>query len=98
MKIYFERSGGFAGMRMTASLDTASLDLDKANKLEDIVRNSSFFTLAPKTVRPQMGADYFRYKITIETQDKKHTVEVTDMMIPPSLKPLIDILVDSARE
>lgn len=98
MKIYFERSGGFAGIRMSAFIDTMLLDRDEANKLQTIIENSLFFDLPTKTVEPKFGADYFRYKITIETQDKKHSIEVTDMTISPAIKPLIDILIDKARE
>lgn len=96
MKIYFERSGGFAGIPQSVTIDTTLLDRDEANKLQTMVENLHFFDLPTKIVAPKNGADYFNYKITIEVQNKKHSIEVTDMTMPSEIKTLIDLLIDKA--
>lgn len=98
MKIYFERSGGFAGIKMSTSIDTSLLDKDEADKIEEIVNNSQFFTLDPKIAGPKTGADFFNYKITIESEDRKRTLETSDMTLPSEIGPLLRILKDKATQ
>jgi hypothetical protein len=94
MKINFERSGGFAGMLTTVSVDTSSLPSEQAAQIQNMVEDANFFNLSSAPPPPKRGpADYFKYKITLEAEDgRKHTVECTDIAMQPSIKPLIDFL------
>jgi hypothetical protein len=94
MKINFERSGGFAGMLTTLSVDTSSLPSEQAAQIQNIVEDANFFNLYSTPPPPKGGpADYFKYKITVEAEgERKHTVECTDVTMQPSIKPLIDFL------
>jgi hypothetical protein len=94
MKINFERSGGFAGMLSTVSVDTSSLPSEQAAQIQNIVEDANFFNLSSTPPPPKRGpADYFNYKITVEAENgRKHTVECTDIAMQPSIKPLIDFL------
>lgn len=96
MKIYFERSGGFSGIRISLSLDTASLPSDEAETLQTTVEDTKFFEIVPESLQSKKGADYFQYKIIVEKEGKKHTVETTDIATHPSLRPLIALLQDRA--
>jgi len=98
MKIHFERSGGLAGMRTVATLDTDSLPSDEARQIQAMVDNARFFDLPLKSPKPKKGADYFQYKLTVETEGRKHTVETNDATMQPALRPLIDFLVKKARK
>jgi hypothetical protein len=100
MKINFERSGGFAGMLTTVSVDTSSLPSEQASKLQNMVEDSNFFSLSSAPPPPKHGpADYFNYKITVEAEDgRKHTVECTDIGMQPSIKHLIDFLGKQAKK
>ena len=92
MKIHFERSGGFAGMLTTVSVDTSLLPSEQAGQIQNIVEDANFFNLTSAPPPPKRGvADYFIYKITVE-DGRKHTVECTDIAMQPSIKPLIDFL------
>lgn len=94
VKIYFERTGGFAGMRTSASLDTDNLPPNESERLHDMCNNMDFFNM-PSMSTPKSGAaDFFRYKITIESKDGKHTVETTDMSMTPELENLVSFLSD----
>lgn len=95
MKIYFERTGGLAAIRTFLSLDTDSLPPEESEKLQVMVEEANFFNLPPKT-EAKKGADYFHYKITLETKDNKHTVETTDISITPKFETLVNFLSDKA--
>jgi len=93
MKIFFEQSGGVAGIANNISIDSNSLDHQEASELQHLVDNSNFFDLPSESTAQLRGADYLEYKITIETNDnKKHSIKTTDLTIPPNVAPLIRYL------
>jgi hypothetical protein len=100
MKINFERSGGFAGLLTTLSVDTSSLPSEQAAQIQNMVEHANFFNPSSAPPPPKGGpADYYKYKITVETEDeRKHTVECTDIAMQPSIKPLIDFLGKQAKK
>lgn len=98
MKISFERSGGFAGIKMTAVLDTESLPPGDARRLQEMVDASGFLNLPEFFPAPEKGADYFQYKLTVESEGRKHPVEVSEPSVPAKLRPLIDWLTKAARK
>ena len=100
MRIHFERTGGFAGMTTSTTVDTSSLPSDEAHKVEDLVQQANIPNTSTTTENsPKRGAaDYFTYKITIESEDgTQHTVECTDVAMQPSIKPLLDFLTNHLR-
>lgn len=99
MKILFERTGGFSGIRVNVRIDTDSLPQDEANELLEMVRSSGYFNL-PAVISPTSqisGADQFIYKITVEDEGREHTVQMTDGAVPDELQQLILKLVRIAR-
>ena len=59
-----------------------------------MVENSKFFELPSKSTPPDRRvADYFKYTITLQTDDgRTHTVETTDLTKGSELSPLIAYL------
>jgi hypothetical protein len=101
MKIYFERSGGFAGISITTMVDIHSLPPDEAHKIQSMIDNAKeFFDLkkSPPLLPPKRAADYFKYKVTIETEQKKYTIETNDITMPSELRPLISYLIDKVKK
>jgi hypothetical protein len=93
MKIYFKQSGGLTGIDNSISINSDSLDRQEASELQQLVNNANFFDLRSDPAIPLRGADYLEYKITIETNDnKKHSIKVTDLTMPPNIGPLISYL------
>ena len=43
MKIYFERSGGFTGRKLRATVDSADLPAGEADRLETMLARAHFF-------------------------------------------------------
>jgi len=61
MKITVKRSGGFAGITTTASVDTGSLDAYSAHAIEAIVARTTTAVSDPGAMLP----DAFQYDVTI---------------------------------
>jgi hypothetical protein len=102
MRVHFERSGGFGGMRLTAELDTDQLQAtygaahvqrvlspEEARHLERLVESSDFFTLPARTSSAGRGADRFQYIITVENAGKRHSVHTIDEAAPEALSALL---------
>lgn len=97
MRIHFERTGGFAGMRMTATVDTESLSPDEARDWREMVDAAGFFDLPATITTPTPGADRFQYKLTVEAEGRRHTVEMGEAAAPEALQPLLQRLTAVAR-
>jgi hypothetical protein len=98
-KIYFERSGGFAGISISTMVDIHSLPPDEAHKIQSMIDNAKEFLYQPSKLPPSpvQGADYFKYKVTVETEEKKYTMETNDITMPSELRPLISYLEKSSN-
>jgi hypothetical protein len=105
MRIHFERSGGFANIRLSAEADTdarelifgaarvkRSLSAEEARKLEEMVKAADFFNSPAAATRPAQGADRFQYIVTVEVGGKRHTVQTSEAVAPAGLRPLLDFL------
>jgi|SRR5215472_12042427 hypothetical protein len=98
MRVYFESSGGLAGMYRSATIDTDSGNPEDEIKLRDLITDSDFFNLPSESPRPKPGsADYLHYKITVESEGLSHTVSTNDTTLPPRLFPLISFLQSKAK-
>lgn len=100
MKIYFERSGGFSGSRIAATIDTNLLRSGERKQISDLLYSSKFFDLASKSQPLKVeGVDFFKYKITVDTEGhKQFSLEITDFSTPPELKPLINFMTERAQK
>jgi hypothetical protein len=99
MKIQFERTGGFAGLRLGCEVDITTLPTHEAQAIQDEVESANFFEL-PAHLPSRSGADRFTYRIEVESAGKKHTVEFGEEAMPEILRPLVqrlNILARSAR-
>jgi hypothetical protein len=104
MKIQFERTGGFAGMHMSTTIDTKTLPPNDAKDVQDLIDSSQFFQVPPnsaslETSKASKGAaDYFTYKITVENGEKKHSVECNDLNMQPKVKRLVNFLTKHSKK
>ncbi|MBW4578713.1 MAG: hypothetical protein KME42_03955 [Tildeniella nuda ZEHNDER 1965/U140] len=96
MQISLERSGGFTGMPLTITVDTATLNPDRATQLRQLLEAADFFRL-PSTPSAPAQPDRFEYAVTVREGDRSHTVTVSEAAIPAPLKPLLDWLMATAR-
>ncbi|MBL1174133.1 protealysin inhibitor emfourin [Pantanalinema sp. GBBB05] len=96
MQISFERSGGFAGMVMATDVDTANLPSEDAKHLRTLVEAADFFRL-PTTIAAAQP-DRFQYQITVTDAGKVHSVSVDESVMPGTLRPLVDWLIQATRQ
>jgi hypothetical protein len=96
-QVHFERTGGFAGIRLATSVDTADLPADEARALEEKIQAARFFEQPGQIRSAGNQPDQFLYKITVEQGGKSHTVEVGESSMPEALRPLVEHLGNLAR-
>lgn len=98
MRISFERSGGFAGMRLRGTIDSDTLPPEEARKLREMVDAAGFFDLPPSITTEKPGPDRFQYKLTIETESRRHTVFVEEEVASKELRALLSYVTMLARK
>jgi hypothetical protein len=95
LRISVKRTGGYAGLSETiAEIDTAAVGAAAATRIAGLVEASRFFTLPATLPNQALGADMFRYEITVEDGPRRHTVAFIDDESPAvaPLKRLVESL------
>jgi hypothetical protein len=92
MRIDFTRTGGFAGIRLTTSVDTQKLAPDQQSSITKLVSDAAFFELPERILPDAPGPDRFEYRLTIAESKQTHSVLVHDASAPESLRPLLNYL------
>ena len=97
MKVLFERTGGFAGIKLSASFDSASLPPRQAQRLQELLEECRFFQLPIRLEETAPRPDRFFYRLTVESQNGVHTVQASEGAVPPEMRPLLEWLTTAAR-
>ncbi|HEY3289014.1 MAG TPA: protealysin inhibitor emfourin [Anaerolineae bacterium] len=97
MKASIERTGGFAGMRMTTTVDSDALGPDDARRFQQLVTSCQFFSLPNTIAASKPMPDRFSYTVTIEDNGRSHTVTVGETSVSGNVKSLLDFLTTKAR-
>jgi len=97
-RIKFERTGGFAGMRIAADFELDDLPEEQAHALAEMLDDLDFDEMPEQlTSKPSMP-DEFTYKITVETEKGKHTIVTGDTSAPEKMQELLQMLNRIARK
>jgi hypothetical protein len=97
MQVTCIKSGGFAGIRQTTSVDTTRLAADQAQELVVRVDAANFFALPAIIRSPRPQPDRFQFALTVEDDGRRHTVTVSESSVPAELRQLIEWLQSSVR-
>ncbi len=97
MQIEFERTGGFAGLRLATVIDSTSLSPEEARQLDQLLEAANFFELPAEMMSTGPGADRFLYSLTIIEGTRRHTVRAGEAAIPERLRDLLNWLTSVAR-
>jgi len=89
LRIYYERSGGFAGISVKVNLDTNVLPLETAHGIVEALSAARFFELPEILLQSTRRADQFVYHLVVDDGDRQHTVEMDDSSVPTSLQPIL---------
>ena len=97
MRVRFERTGGFAGIRVDATIDTDDLPPEDARELEEMVSAAGFFDLPAVVAALAPGADRFQYSLTVQHESREHTVELGESAATGAMDTLLQRLSTLAR-
>jgi hypothetical protein len=96
-RIKFERTGGFAGMRIATDLKLDDLPDDQAHTISELLDDLDFEELPEQMMNEESMPDQFTYTITVETKKGKHTVVTGDVSAPEKMQELLQMLNRLAR-
>jgi len=100
MHISIMKTGGYAGLsEEIVNLDTSLLEPGAARAVEQAIENSGFYKLSGGPIDIGVGADPFKYEITITDGDQRHSLTFSDYGQPvtAALMDLIGKLTAIAR-
>jgi hypothetical protein len=101
MRIDFECSGGYAGLRLSYTVDTNTIESELAAELEGAVKRSGMFNNSgaqdESTIRlseePRGGPpDVMTYRLIVDDEGRRSSATLTDVTAPTSLRPLLSRL------
>ena len=96
-RIKFERTGGFAGMRIAKDLKLEDLPDEQANSIMELLDDLDFEELPEQMINKESMPDEFTYTITVETKKGEHTVVTGDASAPEKMQELLQLLNRLAR-
>lgn len=97
-RIKFERTGGFAGIRIAAEFELDDLPEEQARQLLDLLDEADLESLPKAAASQNMLANGFSYAITVEADGQQHTVTTGEEGVTEKMHPLLDLLNQIARQ
>lgn len=91
-KIKFERTGGFAGIRLAANIEINELPDDQKRELLKLIDEADIDEIPDTLAKNASAPDEFTYNIIFITDDIEHTIMVGDSSLPEDIQPLIQQL------
>jgi len=91
-RIKFERTGGFAGLRLSGDFGLDELTEDQLQKLTDLLDELDFAELPDQLSSSASSSDEFTYTITVESQKWTHTVVTGDAPDDEKMQELLQLL------
>jgi hypothetical protein len=96
-RIKFERTGGFAGMKIARDLKLDDLPDEQAHKLLELLDDLDLEELAEELTDAKYMPDQFIYRITVETSKGEYTIVTGDASAPEKMQELFRLLNRLAR-
>ena len=97
MRIRLKRTGGLAGIPREWELDERALSPQKRQELKKLLRRADVFALPSEVEGSGRARDAFRYELTVEDGERKHTVRCAEPDVPPPLRECIEWMVKTVR-
>jgi hypothetical protein len=91
-RIKYERTGGFAGIRIATDFKPDDLPEEQARLLSDLLDEMDFDKLPDNLPGNSSMPDQFTYQITVETEKWQHTIIAGDSSAPEKLQELFRLL------
>jgi hypothetical protein len=99
MRVHLERAGGFApsAMRLSRAVDSDELSTEEAAALKALVADADVAALAGRVRNSPPRPDAFHYRVTVDSDDGRHTVEASDGDMPATLRLLVEWVIKQSR-
>ncbi len=97
MRIRVEKTGGIAGLKVRAEVDSAQISSAQEKELKQLVEGANLFDQPAKT-RGRAMPDQLQYQITIEDGGKTHSFTTNDAAASDELLELVDWLIAAGRK
>jgi hypothetical protein len=91
-KIKFERTGGFAGIRLAADIEMDELPEEQRREILDVLDEMDFEELSDKFTSGISFPDGFVYAISVESEKREYRLVAGESALPDDVQPLIEIL------
>jgi hypothetical protein len=100
MRIQFERTGGFAGMKLMGIIDSEQLPATEARQFNQLVEAARLLDMPERMAdaKPIMGADQFQYKLVIEAPQAQRIIYINDDLASRTMFSLLDWLTHKTRQ
>jgi hypothetical protein len=95
-QLCLRRTGGLAGVRLQAHLDTRSLPEAEGQALIEALERFEAEPQMPQTPSPPGAADTMHYELEIDRGGAARTVSFSERQVPEALAPVIRALIDRA--
>lgn len=95
MKLTYNRTGGFANIPLSVSLDTAKLSPEQNTDLQTLLEKSFKLPLAPPSAELRDG---HHYSLTVEDGDQSRSLETNDQELPDELDELFALIFKLSRK
>jgi hypothetical protein len=96
-RIKFERTGGFAGIRLAADIEVNDLPEDEKREILELLDDMDFDELPEKLSATTPTPDGFVYSITVVSSKKEYKVLTDESSVPNDMQPLLEILENMAK-
>jgi hypothetical protein len=92
IRVSVVRVGGVAGVKRTASLDTETLDEERAGLLRRLVEEANIAHVSEPTIRSTRDKDRFHFTLTVQHGAFQHSLTFAEERTPEQLQPLLDMV------
>ena len=96
-QIKFERTGGFAGIRLAANIELNKIPEDQKKEILNLLDEMDFEDIPEKLSGRMPIPDEFVYSIVIESEKQEYKVLAGESALPQEMQPLIEILEGIAK-
>jgi hypothetical protein len=95
-QLRLQRTGGLAGLRLQARLDTRSLPEAEGQALIGALDRFAAEPQMPQAPSPPGAADTMHYELEIDRGGATRTVSFSEQQVPEALAPVVRALIDRA--
>jgi hypothetical protein len=97
MRVSCKKTGGVAGLKISAEVDSEQLSSAERQELEELAERAKLFD-QPAKPGARATPDQFQYEIMVDDQGKRHSFVTNDATASDELLDLVDWLIAAARK